>query len=103
MTIPVPLDVAAIARETGGLVVGSSLRYLAEVDSTNEQAKRLMAADWQNGTAILTDFQRAGKGRQERPWAAPRGTAPSSTRRVRSPRSRSACAQLAWGRFPTAC
>lgn len=71
---PVPLDVAAIEREIGGLVVGSSLQYLAEVDSTNEQAKRLMAADWQNGTAILTDFQRAGKGRQERPWAAPRGS-----------------------------
>lgn len=69
-----PLRVDAIRQRVEGLLIGSDLRYYPVVESTNGIARDLLADDWQNGTAILTDFQEVGRGRQGRSWVAPPGS-----------------------------
>jgi BirA family biotin operon repressor/biotin-[acetyl-CoA-carboxylase] ligase len=69
-----PLDVARIRRETADLALRPDVRYVPETDSTNRMAAALRPGEWRSGTAILTDYQRAGKGRQGRSWQAPPGT-----------------------------
>lgn len=49
------------------------LRYFAEVDSTNDVALSLCAAGAQEGTSVLADVQRAGRGRRGRTWFSPPG------------------------------
>ncbi len=51
------------------------IRRLAETDSTNDDAQRLLGEADGAGLVIVSDFQRAGKGRRERRWIAPRGSA----------------------------
>lgn len=45
-----------------------------QVDSTNELAKRLAARRVPEGTLVIAEEQRAGKGRRGRRWLAPPGT-----------------------------
>lgn len=56
--------------------LGRPYRYVASIHSTNEQMKA-WAADpaWPSGTVLLADFQSAGRGRLDRRWDAPSGTA----------------------------
>ena len=49
------------------------LRHLAEVDSTNEEARRMAATHSQIPTWIIADCQMAGRGRRGRAWASPSG------------------------------
>jgi len=51
------------------------IRRLPETDSTNDDAQRLLGEPGSAGLVIVSDFQRAGKGRRERRWVAPRGSA----------------------------
>ena len=52
---------------------GYQLRHLAEVDSTNEEARRMAAAHGTVPTWILADSQTAGRGRRGRAWQSPVG------------------------------
>jgi len=52
---------------------GYHLRHLAEVDSTNEEARRMAAAHETVPTWILADSQTAGRGRRGRAWQSPPG------------------------------
>ena len=52
---------------------GYQLRHLAEVDSTNEEARRMAAAHETVPTWILADSQTAGRGRRGRAWQSPVG------------------------------
>ena len=52
---------------------GYQLRHLAEVDSTNEEARRMAAAHETVPTWILADSQTAGRGRRGRAWQSPLG------------------------------
>lgn len=52
---------------------GFQLRHLAEVDSTNEEARRMAADMVQIPTWIMADTQTAGRGRRGRAWASPTG------------------------------
>lgn len=61
------------SRMEGGLA-GSCLVYYDEVDSTNNQAKRLGEAGAPDGTLVTADYQTAGKGRRGRGWVSERGT-----------------------------
>lgn len=67
---PLPFDL-----QPGTRWVGKPLHYLPEVDSTNrllrERARTGSAAE---GTVILTDHQKAGRGRQGRRWDDAPGT-----------------------------
>jgi BirA family biotin operon repressor/biotin-[acetyl-CoA-carboxylase] ligase len=49
------------------------LRHFGEVDSTNDVALKLAAAGAPEGTAVLADTQRAGRGRRGRSWFSPPG------------------------------
>ena len=52
--------------------IGGRLEYSEEIDSTNIQAKRLVASkDVLHGTVILANKQIAGKGRRGRSWESP--------------------------------
>ena len=50
------------------------IRYLPEVDSTNEWAKREAKEKVTDGRVYLADYQSAGKGSRGRAWESPRGT-----------------------------
>lgn len=70
------LSEAAVRAELTTAWLGRPYRYVASIDSTNEQMKA-WAADpaWPSGTVLLADFQSAGRGRLDRRWDAPPGTA----------------------------
>ena len=53
---------------------GYEIRYLPEVDSTNEWAKREAKVEVTDGRVYLADYQSAGKGSRGRVWESPRGT-----------------------------
>jgi BirA family biotin operon repressor/biotin-[acetyl-CoA-carboxylase] ligase len=50
-----------------------SLRHFAEIDSTNDEAKRQAAAGGPSGLVVWADGQTAGRGRQGRVWQSPPG------------------------------
>lgn len=49
--------------------------YLPEVGSTNTYLQQLAMAGAPAGTLVITDYQTAGKGRLDRKWEAPAGSA----------------------------
>jgi len=50
-----------------------TLRRFAEIDSTNDEARRLAVAGAQSGLVVWADRQTAGHGRQGRAWQSPHG------------------------------
>ena len=74
MSDPLPPDLAhALAAAERRLGDFASLQYFAEVDSTNDIALALAEAGAPEGTAVLADSQRAGRGRRGRVWYSPPG------------------------------
>ena len=53
---------------------GQHLVFLEEVDSTNNEAKRLAEQGALAGTLVVAELQNAGKGRRGRNWASPKGS-----------------------------
>lgn len=53
---------------------GRHLIFLDEVDSTNLEAKRLAEQGALEGTLVVSELQRAGKGRRGRCWVSPKGS-----------------------------
>jgi BirA family biotin operon repressor/biotin-[acetyl-CoA-carboxylase] ligase len=47
--------------------------FYQELDSTNEEAKRLMKQGVQAGTVVVAGSQTAGHGKWRRPWFSPKG------------------------------
>lgn len=72
---PLPADVVEALTATGIGVqpLGGPLRYFSEVSSTNDVAADLAAAGAADGTTVLADAQRAGRGRLGRTWFSPPG------------------------------
>lgn len=54
--------------------LGRDIRYFNEIDSTNEEAKRLARLGELEGVTVIADKQTAGKGRLGRVWDSPSGT-----------------------------
>jgi BirA family biotin operon repressor/biotin-[acetyl-CoA-carboxylase] ligase len=54
-------------------VIGARVVRLGAVGSTNDEAARLAAQGAPAGTAVVAAEQRAGRGRQGRPWHSPAG------------------------------
>jgi BirA family biotin operon repressor/biotin-[acetyl-CoA-carboxylase] ligase len=54
--------------------IGAQIDRHAAVDSTNQQAFDAAAAGAPDGTVIIADAQRAGRGRQGRRWESPAGS-----------------------------
>ncbi len=71
---PLPADLdAAIDAARPRLAARAALHYVSETDSTNDLALALAAAGASEGTAVLADAQRRGRGRRGREWFSPPG------------------------------
>jgi len=68
-----PADLAHAIYADPRLVGFASVDYYAEVDSTSDIALARASAGAPEGTAVLADLQRAGRGRRGRPWFSPPG------------------------------
>lgn len=68
------LDTDAIRRELKTRVLGQSIAYFQSLGSTNDVAKQLAEAGEADGAIVLSDYQRAGRGRMARTWVAPART-----------------------------
>lgn len=71
---PLPDDLAvALAHAAPRLGAFGAVRYCREVESTNDVALSLAAASAPEGTSILADVQRRGRGRRGHEWYSPAG------------------------------
>jgi BirA family biotin operon repressor/biotin-[acetyl-CoA-carboxylase] ligase len=71
---PLPADLAeALVAAEPRLGGYAQVRYFAEVGSTNDVALALASSGVPDGTAVLADAQRAGRGRRGRSWFSPPG------------------------------
>jgi BirA family biotin operon repressor/biotin-[acetyl-CoA-carboxylase] ligase len=71
---PLPLDLAgAIAGAAPRLGGFARVTYLSDTASTNDVALSLAASGAPEGTAVLADLQRAGRGRRGGAWFSPPG------------------------------
>ncbi len=70
---PVKLVVPVITEMTRGSMFGTSFRYYDEIESTNVEAKELARAGAPEGTVVIAECQRAGRGRLGRRWTSPAG------------------------------
>ncbi len=62
-----------IARELAGSAF-SAITYVAETDSTNADASRLLGSEESLGLSIVAEHQRRGQGRNGRSWMSQPGT-----------------------------
>ena len=53
--------------------IGQEIHYYSEVDSTNEVAKRLAHDGAPEGTIVIAESQRSGRGRRGKKWISPYG------------------------------
>lgn len=68
------MDQSTLNEKLGNLALGS-IRYLNTVDSTNDLAARWAREGAPNLSLVVSDEQTAGRGRKNRRWYTPRGTA----------------------------
>jgi BirA family biotin operon repressor/biotin-[acetyl-CoA-carboxylase] ligase len=68
-----PVNVEAIKPILQTRLLGKNIHYWAEVDSTNTALARLAKEGCEEGTVVLADAQRAGRGRIGKPWFSPPG------------------------------
>jgi BirA family biotin operon repressor/biotin-[acetyl-CoA-carboxylase] ligase len=66
-------------------LVGRPLYYHPTIGSTMDEARRLATTGAPEGTVVLADEQRAGRGRLQRSWWAPPGTSLLLTLLLRPP------------------
>lgn len=57
----------------GRRIIGRNIEYFTEVDSTNDVAKKLAKDGACEGTVVIADVQRRGRGRFGRSWSSPSG------------------------------
>jgi BirA family transcriptional regulator, biotin operon repressor / biotin---[acetyl-CoA-carboxylase] ligase len=69
------LNPAAIQAGLATRRLGRRLEVWADVTSTMDRLAELAAAGAPDGTVVIADRQTAGRGRFQRPWLAPAGTA----------------------------
>jgi BirA family transcriptional regulator, biotin operon repressor / biotin---[acetyl-CoA-carboxylase] ligase len=70
---PVQLVLPVITEMTQGSMFGRSFRYYDEIESTNVEAKELAMNGAPEGTVVIAECQRAGRGRLGRRWTSPAG------------------------------
>jgi BirA family transcriptional regulator, biotin operon repressor / biotin---[acetyl-CoA-carboxylase] ligase len=72
-------DVKKYRKLSGAGFIGKNIIYLKRTDSTNDYASQLIKKnnnrvyDALNGTIVLAETQKKGRGRLERPWLSPPG------------------------------
>jgi BirA family biotin operon repressor/biotin-[acetyl-CoA-carboxylase] ligase len=55
-------------------VIGRKIQVFQDIDSTNDEVRRLAEAGEQEGLVVLAEKQQKGRGRQRRPWVSSQGT-----------------------------
>jgi BirA family biotin operon repressor/biotin-[acetyl-CoA-carboxylase] ligase len=73
VTTLAPLSIEAIRRQLRAGVVGRHLYLFGEVDSTNRVLRHLARSGAAEGTVVLAEAQRDGRGRLGQPWFSPEG------------------------------
>lgn len=53
-------------------IIGGEIKYFDEIESTNEYAKELAEQGISEGTLVIADHQKTGRGRLDRKWYSPR-------------------------------
>lgn len=67
------LDVGAIRRRFAGEIIGTHVYVFGDVASTNAVLRDFADAGAQEGTVVISESQRAGRGRPDVPWFSPPG------------------------------
>ncbi|MGA1821404.1 MAG: biotin--[acetyl-CoA-carboxylase] ligase [Thermoplasmatota archaeon] len=62
-----------VTRDLGTEIIGSEVRYLPTIDSTNILGKELARSKIPEGCVIVADEQTMGRGRKNRSWSSPKG------------------------------
>jgi len=73
-TVPDSFRVLEMERGFEPLRIGRRIVVLEETDSTNDDAWRLGLQGAEEGTVVIAEMQRAGKGRRGRRWISPART-----------------------------
>ena len=68
------LSEAEIASVLETKSLGRNLRFFDEIDSTNNELRRIAENGAPDGTLAIAEIQTAGKGRRGRAWTSPRGS-----------------------------
>lgn len=68
-------DEAARRARAGGCSWGGAIHHVEDTPSTQDLARKAAADGAPEGTTFVADEQSRGRGRQGRPWVAPRGSA----------------------------
>ena len=68
------LTAVKLRRQIGESITGKEIKCYDEVDSTNNEAKRLGENGAPSGVLVTAEFQTAGKGRRGRFWVSQRGS-----------------------------
>jgi len=69
-------DVPIFEEITEGLntkIIGKKIFYFKTIDSTNIYAKKLVKDGVEEGTIVVSDVQKSGRGRKNRFWFSPKG------------------------------
>jgi len=82
--------------------VGTALKEFDEIDSTNEEARRLASAGARGPIWISAGRQTAGRGRRGRVWESPAGNL-AATLLIAPGKPASECAQLSFAAAIAAC
>jgi BirA family biotin operon repressor/biotin-[acetyl-CoA-carboxylase] ligase len=67
------IDIDKIKKNKKSSIFGKYIYYIPEIDSTNSYAQRLAQEGAPEGTVVLTDYQKDGRGRLDRTWESSRG------------------------------
>ena len=67
------IDIEEIKKSKKSSIFGKYIYYIPEIDSTNSYAKRLAQEGAPEGTVVLTDYQKEGRGRLDRTWESSKG------------------------------
>lgn len=68
------LSEAEIASVLETKSLGRNLRFIDEIDSTNNEIRRMAENGAPDGTLAIAEIQTEGKGRRGRAWTSPRGS-----------------------------
>ena len=72
-TMPAPITLSDVRRHLRGDSADQHFYLFSEVESTNDSLRELAARGAREGTVVIAEAQRRGRGRQGRPWFSPPG------------------------------
>jgi len=55
------------------MIIGNKVLHYKELDSTNEEARRLIKKGWGEGLVVVAESQTKGRGKPGRRWFSPQG------------------------------